>query len=148
MPPSIPLSESDVVRQIRDFLQHRQWRMVRMQRTVVPGQFQSGEPGMADAVFLRYVPTALPGSALILWCEFKSPNDRRKCRCAQIQGTRKQCGVCLQKRWRERERSRGALVWTVNDFIWFEQEYSRTFGWLHAPGTGVGQLDLLASSGV
>lgn len=133
------LSESDITGQIKDFLSHRGWRAIRHQRTVVPGAFQAGEPGMPDFLFLRYLER---GYGLVLWVELKRPSDRRKCRCLQNAGTRKRCTVCDQANWRKREEGRGAKVWRVDDLEWFAEEYQREYGWLHRGATGRGQLEL------
>lgn len=135
------LSESHISRQIRDFLTQHGWRIVRMQRTVVPGQFQAGEPGIPDLLALRYMPK---GAGLILWLEIKRPEDRRSCRCAQNVGTRKRCSVCDQANWHKRERASGAAVWIVKNFEAFAETYQQRYGWLHSGDSAVGQLDLLA----
>jgi hypothetical protein len=88
-----------------------------MQRTVLPGSFQTGEPGQADYLFLRYLTGEKPGSTLALWIEFKAPNGRLR------KG---------QPEWHARERLRGGLVWVVDSFEDFEESYRREFIWLHA----------------
>ncbi len=139
-------SESQIVDGVTQYLQVRGWRPIRFQRTVVHGQFQTGEPGQADYGFIYYLKSAVcPTLCLFLWIEFKSKNDRRKCRCLQNQGTRKRCTVCDQKTWRDRERARGGIVWSgVNDVEWFIENYDKTFAFLHSGDTGRGQLSLLA----
>ena len=138
------LSESQVSKQVRDFMEARGWRCLRFQRTVIPGAFSSAEPGCPDLSFTRYLDCKVTGAALVLWLEMKSATDRRSCRCLQNQGTRKRCTVCDQKNWHQRERLRGATVWVVSDFSWFEELYFKHFGWLHSGDSAVGQLDLLA----
>ena len=139
------LSESQISRTVRDFMAAHGWRCIRFQRTVIPGQFSSAEPGCPDFGFIRYLEHGkILGAALVLWIEMKSATDRRSCRCLQNQGTRKRCTVCDQKNWHQRERLRGATVWIVSDFDFFEQLYDRHFSWLHTGETAVGQLDLLA----
>lgn len=137
------LDESQITKQVKDFMLAHGWRSVRMQRTVVPGQFQSGEPGMPDMLFIRYLENAV---SLTLWVEFKTPQDRRKCRCAQILGTKKRCTVCDQAKWRDRERRAGGAVWLVDDLGRFIDAYDRQYGWLHSGDSGRGQLDLLAGA--
>ena len=138
------LSESDIVAQVKGFMQHREWRAVRMQRTIVPGQFQTGEPGIPDFQFVRYVGNqSVSAGALVLWVEFKARGVRAKCRCLQIHGTRKRCTACDQRKWRERERALGATVWLVDSLDWFMAEYERCFGWLHQGESARGQLELL-----
>lgn len=139
------LSESHVMQQVRDFMEHRGWRPVRMQRSIVPGQFSTCEPGTADFLFIYYLPRRVCGGSLSLWVELKRPKARMQCRCLQNRGTRKRCTLCDQRMWRERERARGALVWTdVSDIEKFIGEYERTFGFLHTGDCSRGQLDLLA----
>jgi hypothetical protein len=143
------LSEADVTGQVRSFLEAHGWRAVRIQRTVVPGQFQSGEPGQADFQFVYYLRSKVcPALSLTLWIELKKKGAKPRCRCLDIRGTKKRCTACDQKNWRDRERARGAVVWSgVNDIQWFVDEYQVRFGWLHEAGTGRGQLDLLAGIG-
>jgi hypothetical protein len=137
------LLEKQVTEQVRDFLEYRGWRAIRMQRTVVPGAFQSGEPGMPDYLFLRYPPDFKETTAtLALWIEFKSPTDKRKCRCRMASA--KLCGICQQAIWRERERRRGGTVWLINDFDWFAELYEKHFAWLHSGDSAIGKMDLLA----
>ncbi len=122
------LLEKQITQQVRDFLAFRGWRPVRMQRTVLPGSFQSGEPGQPDFLFLRYLPGCKPATAcLALWIEFKRPGGKLR------EG---------QPEWHQRERLRGGTVWVVDDFDWFEDLYERQFGWLHKGDTGLGQLQL------
>jgi hypothetical protein len=136
-----PLVEADITNQIRDFMEHHGWRPVRMQRTIVPGQFSTCEPGTADFLFLYY----LKNGALALWVELKKPKARMQCRCIQNRGTRKRCTACDQKAWQMRERARGGVVWSgVDDIEWFIEQYERAFGWLHSGDRARGQLDLLA----
>jgi hypothetical protein len=107
--------ERDITRQVCDYLGYRGWRPIRMQRTVLPGSFQTGEPGQADYLFLRYE-TSQPGAALALWIEFKTPSGRLR------KG---------QPEWHARERLRGGIVWTVSSLQTFEADYNTHFGWLH-----------------
>ncbi len=93
---TLRVTEKDVARAVKDFMAAKGFRCVRMQRTVLPGQFQSGEPGMPDLLFLRYRDGA------IVWVETKAPG--RTLSPAQAQ-------------WRDMERMRwpDALVWTIHD---------------------------------
>ena len=147
LPPQ--LLESQVTDQIRGFLESRGWRAIRMQRTVVPGAFTTGEPGMADFLFLYPLPDAgAYGVALQLWIELKNPRARMSCKCLVNRGTRRRCTFCDQRNWQRMERVRGFVVWSaVNDFAWFESEYQIHFGWLHSGVRARGQLDLLAGMG-
>jgi hypothetical protein len=140
------LSEADVSGQIKDYLVAKGWRSIRNQRTVVPGQFQTCEPGMADFLFLYYLKATgrfIPAT-LALWIEVKKPKARPRCKCIENSGTRKRCTFCDQRTWREREKARGGVVWSgVDDFEWFEATYESTFGWLHNGDAARGQLELL-----
>ncbi len=104
----VKLLERDVTKQVKDFLESRGWRGVRMQRTIVRGQFQTGEPGMADFLFVHYL------SGKHLWIEFKRPGDGRV--------------SPVQKDWQHAERSRGAHVWVVDNLDEFEGDYEEVFG--------------------
>jgi hypothetical protein len=139
MPNPLKLIEADIARQCRDFMRARSWRHVRTQFAFSPGSFSTGEPGMADSLFLRYMDN---GAALATWVEFKSPNDKRRCNC----GPGRQCKLCRQRAWQERERARGAVVWVVDDLQEFIERYEAAYGWLHRADTGRGQLDLLAGA--
>jgi hypothetical protein len=139
--PSGPkLLEKQVAQQVRDFLRARGWRIVRTQFAFSPGSFSTGEPGMADDLGLFYADRDR-AVALALWLEYKGPNDRRHCTCQP--GTGKQCKVCRQLAWHQRERLRGATVWVVSDFDFFATLYEKHFGWLHSGEKAVGQLSLL-----
>lgn len=131
--------ESDISALVRDFLQFRGWRAIRMQRTVIPGSFQTAEPGMPDFLFVRYLKD---GAGLLLWIELKRPGDRRTCRCVANLGSRRRCTVCDQKNWREREHKLGARVWRVDNAESFAAEYDRHYGWLHRGENAQGQLEL------
>jgi hypothetical protein len=77
---------------------------------------------MPDALFLRYV----AGGKRILWVEFKSPNDRRKCVPWKHTPDGHYCTVCAQKNWREKEIWAGAAVWVISDFDYFKSLYEET----------------------
>jgi hypothetical protein len=115
------LLEKDVTRQVVDYLAFRGWRAIRMQRTVLPGSFQTGEPGQADYLFLRYMPGGKPGETMALWVEFKAPGGRLR------NG---------QAEWHAREQLRGGIVWVVDSFEDFEESYDREFGWVHTEEQG------------
>jgi hypothetical protein len=118
---TLKLLEKDVARQVCDYLGFRGWRRLRMQRTILSGSFQTGEPGQPDCLFLRYLTGGKPGSTLALWVEFKSFRGRLR------KG---------QPEWHTRERLRGGLVWVVDSFEDFEETYDREFGWVHAEERG------------
>lgn len=131
----VELKERDVTRQVRDFLEWRGWRPVRMQvaafaRPTDGAMVRVGEVGMADYLFVRYLPRT--GAALALWVEFKRPKGGRV--------------AAHQKAWHERERERGAEVWRVDDLDNFAARYEAAFGWLHGP-KGVGQMSIFAGAG-
>ena len=131
-------SERAVMDACRDFMEWRYWRQVRMQRTVVPGAFQAGEPGIPDALYLRYLKG---GVCLALWCEYKAPGASAKHRCQENAGTRRRCTACDQAKWQAREEKRGAVVWQIDSFDEFQKRYQASYAWLHGPG-GVGQSEL------
>lgn len=135
--------EADVSSQVKDFLQAKQWRVVRHQRTVVPRQFQSGEPGIPDLQAIYYLGAVRHGLTVTLWCEVKGPRDKRKCNCVwRLKANKRgKCGVCLQADWQARERSRGAQVWVVDELSNFITRYDAMFGWLHS-GVVPGQIEL------
>ena len=132
----VKVLEKDIARQVCDFLRARGWRPIRTNVVAGPG-YGIGEPGMPDYLMLHYQPN---GRALVLWIEFKGPNDKRRCTCQPG----KQCKPCRQKAWHVRERQRGASVAVVDDLQWFIDEYEKAYGWLHTGDTGRGQLNLLA----
>lgn len=136
----LKLSEADVTLQIRGFLEAKNWRIIRFQRTVVPGQFSTHEPGTPDLAGIFYVKDqSIPGAAVVLWIEMKKKDARPQCRCA-TKKARQRCTACDQAAWRQRERARGAVVWTVDSIEWFTRAYDSTFGYLHQ-GDVVGQLE-------
>lgn len=117
----LKLVERDVVAQVVPYLTNRGWRAVRMQRTVMPGQFQAGEPGMPDYLFVFYGGGSAFGRR-ILWIEFKGPNDKRKCKC---KGAGRECTICAQAEWKRKEQIRGGTVLTVSDLDEFIAWYER-----------------------
>lgn len=112
------LLEADVTRQIKDFMRFRGWRAIRFQRTIVPGQFQTGEPGIPDWLFVRYLQTEFAGLCVLCWVEMKRAT-RGKLMANQVS-------------WRDRERRLGAIVLKANDIGEFHAEYERLFGWLQS----------------
>lgn len=141
------LNEADVTSQVKSFLQAHGWRAIRMNRGLMQNAFggviQFGEAGMADFLFVRYAPEAMPAAGLMLWVEMKATGVKAKCRCTTKRAMQR-CSACDQKVWRERERLAGAQVWLVDSLDWFMEEYERVFGWLHHGDAARGQLDLLA----
>lgn len=115
-PTPAQLLEREITKQIKGFMAWRLWRPVRMQRTVIPNTFQTGEPGMPDFLFIRYLRTGFTGLAVTCWVEMKRAK-RGKLAEDQI-------------KWRDTELLRGAIVLKANDLREFEQEYERLFGWL------------------
>lgn len=107
------LAERDVTRTIRDFLVLRGWSPVRINA----GPF--GKAGLPDYLFLHYAHREH------LWIEFKSPTDRRKCRCRP--GSRRKCTVCAQAEWALIEGAKGARVWRENDYEAFRERYDVEF---------------------
>jgi len=143
----VKLLERDVTRQIRDFLRAHGWRPIRMQRTVVPGQFQSGEPGMADYQFVHYLAQIRAALALVIWTEMKSPTDRRRCTChlRAIKGKKGKCTPCTQADWRRNEEAKGALFGPGYDFDVFQEWYWKHFAWLH-DGRLPGQIEMFGGA--
>ena len=151
------MSEHAIQKACADFMASHDWKCLRTHFTAVIGHVSSLEPGIADYLFVRYMPSEhAPWRCILLWVEFKSPHDRRVCFCRQkavkAAAERKRaqiCSVCRQKNWRENERRRGAVVWLIDDFEEFAQTYWREFSWLHKDQAGApmpaprGQMSLL-----
>ena len=142
----LKLSEANITDQVRGFLEHRGWRAIRLNRSLVQmpfgGAVQFGECGMPDFQFVRYVGTGrAPCLSLTLWVEFKATGIKARCRCA-TKKPRQRCTACDQAKWRAAERARGGVVWVVDSLGWVEMEYERVFGWLHSGDAGRGQLML------
>ena len=106
------LKERDIVKQCKMFLEFHGWRAIRMQRTVVSGQFQCGEPGIPDFLFLRY-PCPNSNVSNVMWIEFKSKAGKLSDK---------------QAEWHFKERIRGATIWVVDDFDVFRQQYEENYG--------------------
>lgn len=113
------LTEAQIVRQVRDFLEYRGWRALRMQSALVGrpqgGAFRVGEKGMADYLFLLYRNWDVGGqdplswcSALVVWIEFKRPGKTP---------------TPDQTQWMVEETARGAHVLTVSNFGDFADWY-------------------------
>jgi hypothetical protein len=109
------LKEAAVDRQVKDFMLLRGWRCIRFQRTVIPGAFQTGEPGIPDRMYVKYLDKA--GVCVAVWIELKRAKRGKLSE--------------QQQKWRDREIARGAVVLEVNDIDVFEKEYETRFGWLH-----------------
>ena len=109
------LLERQVDRQVKDFMELRGWRTIRFQRTVIPGAFMTGEPGIPDRMYLKYLDRN--GVCVAVWIELKRAK-RGKLSEDQI-------------KWRNREIARGAVVLKVDDIDEFMADYERRFGWLH-----------------
>ncbi|MEN6533171.1 MAG: VRR-NUC domain-containing protein [Bryobacteraceae bacterium] len=96
------LKERDITRTVRDYLELRGWRPVRINA----GPF--GANGMPDYLFLHYQRN------LCFWVEMKSPNGRL--------GPK-------QQSWIEAERRRGATVVVCRDidsfFAWYEERFGK-----------------------
>lgn len=122
------LLEADVTAQIKDFMEWRNWRAIRMQRTVVPGQFSTGEPGIADFLFVRYLRTEFLGLSVTCWIEMK----------------RAQGGKLADKQiaWRNRELLRGAVVIKASNVSEFHDQYDAAFGWLVSESWVNGQQEI------
>lgn len=116
-PSALNLLEREVDKQVSKFLVERGWRRIRFQRTVIPGMFQTGEPGIPDCQYVRYLDRS--GLAVVIWVETK----------------RTRGGKVGQDQidWRNREKERGAVVLKVNDAEELRREYERRFTWLHQP---------------
>jgi hypothetical protein len=118
--------EREVTKDVLKFLQAKGWRIVRHQRTVIPGNFQAGEPGMPDSQAIYYCPNSI--AALVLWLEFKR---RKGGKVAEDQLT-----------WHEREKKRGGTVIVVNDAKPFCAWYDETFAFLREEPWLKGQREL------
>lgn len=126
----LKLNERNVMRQVKDFLQWRWWRYIRLQSGMVTsptaGVFRVGERGMPDACAMRFFGYPF-GAALVLFIEFKAPNGRLR---------------DDQIAWHSDARRRGAKVWVISSLECFEQSYAEQFGWLHRGERAVGQGEL------
>ncbi len=102
---SLKPQERDVAKAVKDYMAAKGFRCVRMQRTVIPGQFQAGEAGIPDLLFLRY----RDGS--ICWIETKRPGAKRS---------------EDQLKWHRNEVTRwpGAQVWTVSSIEELMQDFA------------------------
>lgn len=109
-----PTPETIVTRACNKFLRDNGWRLIRNQRTSIPGSFSTGEPGMPDFQAIRYFK---PGVAYMFWIEYKAPGSKIR---AQQAG------------WHEQERSIGASVVVFDSAFDLERWYEGNFGFLHA----------------
>jgi hypothetical protein len=147
--------EQVIVDQHLDFLHKHGWRTIRTHPIAIPGMVNTGEPGMPDYQVIRYMGVeAAPWKTITFWLECKSPDDKRGCRCKTVQDKRgrwkqKQCQVCRQKQWRERERALGAVVIVSDDLEKFAKWYYGQFSQLHSDFSPISkvpvakQLDLI-----
>ena len=95
------MKEADITRTVRQYLEYRGWRAVRINA----GPF--GKRGLPDFCFLHY------SRRLIVWIEFKGPGGRLSPE---------------QSAWIEEERRHGATVLVVKDIDAFVAWYERNFG--------------------
>lgn len=95
------LQEKDTTRTVREYLQLRGWRPVRINA----GPF--GANGMPDYLFVHYQ------RRLHMWIEFKAPKGTLSDK---------------QAAWIEHERTKGALVLVVRDIDAFFGWYEKHFG--------------------
>ena len=110
--PAAPrLREIDIERQCSDFLALDSWRPLKTDPCCDIGRGKGfGEAGMADHLYIRYLPPEAPGPgkpradrtalAEVLWVEYKRPGGRIS------DG---------QHQWATIERLRGALVWLATE---------------------------------
>ena len=100
------LKEIDIQRQCSDFLALDGWRLLRTDPVSDRRRGKGfGEIGMADCLYIRYLPPEPPapgkipgkmGLAHVLWVEYKRPGGKLSPH---------------QIRWAQEETARGALVW-------------------------------------
>jgi hypothetical protein len=118
------LTEADVTKQCKDWLEARGWRGVRMNRGLMKragGATSFGEPGQPDWLFLLYRQSN-EALACAIWIEFKRPGVDARCICA-TKPPRKRCTACDQAHWKMTERARSAEVWTIHSFEEFSEHY-------------------------
>lgn len=123
--------EAEITNNVKKFLLDRGWRAIRYQRMILPGSFQTGEPGQADFQFVRYTDT--PMVVFSFWVEFKRASG----------GKRGDDQVV----WQARERERGGTVLNVGDQAEMSTEafanwYYAQFGWIHIGENATGQTEL------
>lgn len=141
------LLEAAVTKQIKDFLEAKQWRPIRMQsgKFLNPaGQMMTvGQRGMADWFFVYYLEKVRKGLSVTLWIEMKREGNKNRCDCvARAQaGKSGPCTPCAQRDWRAREEGRGALFGPGDSIDTFMEFYRDVLGWLH-DGHVAGQIDL------
>lgn len=117
------LTEAQVQQAVVQFLELDGWRAIRTDPVSDKSRGKGfGEVGMPDYLFIRYTHAVLPESghisdttfrmlgacAQVLWIEFKRKGAKR---------------TGLQVNWHSIERSRGALVMTVDDIDEFTKWY-------------------------
>ena len=124
------LTERQVAEQVREWFAWHKWRCLRHNVGLAfdqsGGKVFFGEKGMADLMFLYYLPEP-PAATLTVWVETKRPG-----------------GVLspAQVDWQRKEMARGGCVVTIDNFEFLRDWYSERFGWLHQPG-GPGEGNLL-----
>lgn len=106
------LLESELSQQVTDYLRHRGWRLIRMNRGLFSDRtghtVQFGEPGMADYLALHYRPPA------VIWIEMKRSAEKKpRCICL-TKKPRQRCTACDQAAWQLAERARGGTVWVID----------------------------------
>jgi len=104
------ISEADVQRTVKEFLELDGWRAIRTDPVSDRSRAKGfGELGMPDYLFIRYDPSILDScDAEVLWLEFKR---------------RGQKATTHQQAWHSTEQARGALVLTVGDIDRFTEWY-------------------------
>ena len=139
-----PVLERHVISPVLDLLRYHHWRIIRCEyRPGSPMQAPVGEAGMPDYLALHY----LRGDGVVaaMWLEFKSPSDRRECRCAGKNAGKKRvppCTVCAQKRWADEEEQLGAVVLRrVDNFEAFREWYMQKYSWI--TDLAKGQMSLI-----
>lgn len=111
-PPKV--AERDISKTCIDYLKLRGWHCERQNA----GPF--GKGGVADYICLHY------RRRTSIWVEFKSPGDKRTCRCATKQ--RGKCTVCLQADFAALVRGMGGTLLRVADVDAFIAYYEQRFG--------------------
>ena len=109
------VTEAQLAKQVKDFLEIDGWRVFRMEplSNVIQKRY-SAELGCPDLLALRYARRGTLGLRIspdILWLEIK----RRGKKPAKH-----------QSEWHARERALGAEVWVVDDFDFFREGYVKS----------------------
>jgi len=128
------LLESDIQRQISEFLELDGWRALRTDPCSDRARGKGfGEVGMADHLYIRYPTTEFQmeyglsrGSfCQVLWIEHKRPDGRASDK---------------QKQWHMAERARGALTLIAGED--FEPSLDGFLAWYHHSGLMIKRLSL------